>query len=255
MLCASVNQAHKFFYVLGKGRKRITFHVDIMIQDWTTITIEALQKTWQGFLNFIPNLLIAIIVFIIGYFFALGIGKLIAGTLIRLKFNKIFERIGWREALEKAELKVNPSEFVGAIFKWILVIVFLLAVVEILGFVQFAVVLNKLIGWIPNLIVVVAIFVVAVIVADILDKIIRASVQKIGVKYVGALGGMVRWAIYIFAGLAILAQLKIEVANWIADLLRIAFAGVVIAGAIAFGLGGKDAAAKIIEDLRKKISE
>ena len=255
MLCASVNQAHKFFYVLGKGRKRITFHVDIMIQDWTTITIEALQKTWQGFLNFIPNLLIAIIVFIIGYFFALGIGKLIAGTLIRLKFNKIFERIGWREALEKAELKVNPSEFVGAIFKWILVIVFLLAVVEILGFVQFAVVLNKLIGWIPNLIVAVAIFVVAVIVADILDKIIRASVQKIGVKYVGALGGMVRWAIYIFAGLAILAQLKIEVANWIADLLRIAFAGVVIAGAIAFGLGGKDAAAKIIEDLRKKISE
>ena len=255
MLCASVNQAHKFFYVLGKGRKRITFHVDIMIQDWTTITIEALQKTWQGFLNFIPNLLIAIIVFIIGYFFALGIGKLIAGTLIRLKFNKIFERIGWKEALEKAELKVNPSEFVGAIFKWILVIVFLLAVVEILGFVQFAVVLNKLIGWIPNLIVAVAIFVVAVIVADILDKIIRASVQKIGVKYVGALGGMVRWAIYIFAGLAILAQLKIEVANWIADLLRIAFAGVVIAGAIAFGLGGKDAAAKIIEDLRKKISE
>jgi len=255
LLCASVNQAHKFFYVLGKGRKRITFHVDIMIQDWTTITIEALQKTWQGFLNFIPNLLIAIIVFIIGYFFALGIGKLIAGTLIRLKFNKIFERIGWKEALEKAELKVNPSEFVGAIFKWILVIVFLLAVVEILGFVQFAVVLNKLIGWIPNLIVAVAIFVVAVIVADILDKIIRASVQKIGVKYVGALGGMVRWAIYIFAGLAILAQLKIEVANWIADLLRIAFAGVVIAGAIAFGLGGKDAAAKIIEDLRKKISE
>jgi len=255
LLCASVNQAHKFFYVLGKGRKRITFHVDIMIQDWTTITIEALQKTWQGFLNFIPNLLIAIIVFIIGYFFALGIGKLIAGTLIRLKFNKIFERIGWKEALEKAELKVNPSEFVGAIFKWILVIVFLLAVVEILGFVQFAVVLNKLIGWIPNLIVAVVIFVVAVIVADILDKIIRASVQKIGVKYVGALGGMVRWAIYIFAGLAILAQLKIEVANWIADLLRIAFAGVVIAGAIAFGLGGKDAAAKIIEDLRKKISE
>jgi len=69
-----------------------------MIQDWTTITIQALQNAWQGFLSFIPNLIGAIIIFIIGYFIALGIGKLIAGILIRLKFNKIFERIGWREA-------------------------------------------------------------------------------------------------------------------------------------------------------------
>ena len=226
-----------------------------MVQDWTTITIQALQNAWQGFLSFIPNLIGAIIVFIIGYFIALGIGKLMTGILTRLRFNKIFERAGWKEALEKAELRVNPSEFVGAIFKWILVIVFLLIAVEILGLSQFAGVLNKLISWLPNLIVAIAIFVVAVIVADILDKIIRASVQKIGVKYVGALGGMTRWAIYIFAGLAILAQLKIEVAGWLADLLKIAFAGVVIAGAIAFGFGGKDAAAKIIEDLRKKISE
>jgi len=225
-----------------------------MVQDWTTITIQALQNAWQGFLNFIPNLLGAIIVFVIGYFIALAVGKLVAGTLIRLKFNKIFERIGWKEALEKAELKVNPSEFVGAIFKWMLIIVFLLVVVEILGFVQFAGVLDKLISWLPNLIVAVAIFVVAVIVADILDKVIRASVQKIGVKYVGALGGMVRWAIYVFAGLAILVQLGVA-QSLINVLITAVFGMLALAFGLAFGLGGKDAAAKIIEDLRRKISE
>jgi hypothetical protein len=225
-----------------------------MIQDWTTITIQALQKSWQGFLNFIPNFIGAVIIFIIGYFIALGIGKLIAGILIRLKFNKIFERAGWKESLEKAELKVNPSEFVGVIFKWILVIVFLLISVEILGFVQFAAVLNKLISWLPNLIVAIAIFVVAVIVADILDKIIRASVQKIGVKYVGAVGGMIRWAIYIFAGLAILVQLGVA-QSLINTLITAVFGMVALAFGLAFGLGGKDAAAKIIEDFRKKISE
>ena len=225
-----------------------------MVQDWTTITIQALQNAWQGFLNFIPNLLGAIIVFVIGYFIALAVGKLIAGILTRLKFNKIFERIGWKEALEKAELKVNPSEFVGAIFKWMLIIVFLLVVVEILGFVQFAGVLDKLISWLPNLIVAVAIFVVAVIVADILDKVIRASVQKIGVKYVGALGGMVRWAIYVFAGLAILVQLGVA-QSLINVLITAVFGMLALAFGLAFGLGGKDAAAKIIEDLRRKISE
>ena len=54
-----------------------------MIQDWTAITIQALQNAWQGFLNFIPNLIGAIIVFIIGYFIALGIGKIVAGILTR----------------------------------------------------------------------------------------------------------------------------------------------------------------------------
>jgi len=225
-----------------------------MLVDWYSVTIQALQNAWQGFLNFIPNLIGAIIVFIIGYFIALGIGKIVVGILTRLRFNKIFERTGWREAFEKAELRVNPSEFVGAIFKWILVIVFLLIAVEILGLTQFAGILNKLISWLPNLIVAILIFVVAVIVADILDKIIRASVQKIGVKYVGFLGGMVRWAIYIFAGLAILVQLGVAQAL-INTLITAVFGMIALAFGLAFGLGGKDVAAKIIEDLRRKISE
>jgi len=225
-----------------------------MVVDWFSITLQSLQNTWQGFLNFIPNLIGAIIVFIIGYFIALGIGKIVAEVLTRLKFNKIFERMGWREALEKAELRVDPSEFIGAIFKWILVIVFLLIAVEILGFPQFAVLLNKLVGWLPNLIVAIAILLVAIILADILDKVIRASVQKIGVKYVGVLGGMVRWAIYIFAGLAILVQLG--VAQALINSLIMAFFGMIaLAFGLSFGLGGKDAASQIIEDLRKKISE
>jgi len=91
-------------------------------------------------------------------------------------------------------------------------------------------------------------------VADILDKVIRASVQKIGVKYVGALGGMVRWAIYVFAGLAILVQLGVA-QSLINVLITAVFGMLALAFGLAFGLGGKDAAAKIIEDLRRKISE
>jgi hypothetical protein len=225
-----------------------------MIIDWYSITLQALLDVWQVFLSFIPKLIGAIIVFVVGWFVAVGVGKLVAGILSRLKLNKLFEKAGWREALEKAELKVYPSEFVGAIFKWILVIVFLLVAVEILGLSQFAVVLNKLVGWLPNLVVAIAILVVSVILADILDKVIRASVQKIGVKYVGALGAICRWAIYIFAGLATLVQLG--VAKTLINTLITAFLGMVaLAMGLAFGLGGKDAAAHIIEDLRKKISE
>lgn len=225
-----------------------------MIQDWTTITIQALQDAWQSFLIFIPKLLGALIIFVIGWFIAIGIGRLVAEILVRLKFNQIFERTGWKDALEKAELKVNPAEFIGAIFKWILVIVFLSAAVDVLELSQFAVLLNRLIGWLPNLIVAVAIFIVAIIVADIIEKVVRASVKKIGVDYVGFFGTISRWGIYIFAGLMILSQLG--VAPSIINAIVFGFVGMLaLALGLAFGLGGKDAAAKIIEELKEKISE
>ena len=226
----------------------------MMVLDWGTVTLQALQSAWQGFLNFIPVLLGAIIVFVIGWFIALGIGKLIAEILARLKFNKLFEKTGWKGALEKAELKVNPSEFIGAICKWILVIVFLLAAVEILGFVQFANFLRSVIGWLPNLVVAIAIFVVAIILADILEKIVRAGIKKLELGYAEFLGAVVRWAIYIFAGLAILLQLGVT--PTIINTLVIGFVGMIaLALGLAFGLGGKEAAAKLIEKIGEKISE
>jgi len=225
-----------------------------MIQEWGAITIAALQGAWESFLMFIPRLLGALIIFIIGWFIAIGVGRLVAEILVRLKVNQIFERTGWREALEKAELKVNPAEFIGTIFKWILVIIFLSAAVDILRFEQFVVLLNQLIGWLPNLIVAIAIFLVAIIVADITEKIVKASIKKIGVEYVGFFGIVSRWGIYIFAGLAILVQLGVAPA--IINAIVYGFVGMIaVALALAFGLGGRDAAAKLIEELRKKISE
>jgi hypothetical protein len=225
-----------------------------MIKNWSVITLEALQSAWQGFLLFLPKLIGAIIVFLVGWFVSVGIGKLIAEILKRLKLDRFFERTGWKEALEKAELKVSVSEFIGAIFKWILVIVFLLASVEILGLVQFAEFLRRIVWWLPNLVVAVAIFVVASIVAEILEKIIKASAKRMEISYVGFLGTLVKWAIYIFAGLAILLQLGVT--PTIINALVFGLIGTFsLALGLAFGLGGKEAAAKLIEDLKRKISE
>jgi len=225
-----------------------------MVQDWYQITYQSLLDLWQGFLRFIPSLLAAIIVFIIGWLIAEAIGKLVARVLDILRLNKIFERANWKEALEAAEIKLNITDFIGQIVKWVLVIVFLSISVEILGLLQFAALLGKLINWLPNLIIAVAIFVVAAIVADLLNRILRAGVKKMGVKYAGFLGTLVRWAIYVFAGLAILLQLGVM--KTIIESIIMGFVGMLaLAFGLAFGLGGKEAAARLIEDLRRKISE
>ena len=224
-----------------------------MLGNWSTITYEVLQGTLRGFLMFLPKLIGSLIIFVIGWFISVGLGRLVSEILKKLRFNQIFERSNWKEALEKAEIKVNPSEFTGGICKWILVIVSLYISVGILGFTQFADFLVQIIAWLPNLIIAIAIFVVSVITADILEKIIKAAVKKIGVGYAGFLGTTVRWALYIFAGLAILRQLGVT--PTIIDTLVMGFVGMItLAVGLSFGLGGKDAAARLIEDIRKKIS-
>lgn len=224
-----------------------------MLFDWYAVTITALADLWQGFLIFLPKLIGAIIVFLIGWFIAVGIGKLVDGILKRLKFNKIFEKKGWKEALEKAEFKVEPSGFIGAVCKWVLVIVFLTAAVGILGLKDFADILKSVLGYLPNVIVAALIFVVAMIIADIVEKAIRAATEGARMGYGKAVGAIVKWAIWIFAILAILSQLKIEAADWIIDVVKIAFTGLVAMAAIAFGLGGKEIAGEVLRDLKNKL--
>lgn len=223
-----------------------------MVQDWSLITLDALQKLWQGFIKFIPQLIGAIIVFVVGWFISVWIGKLVVEILKRLRFDKIFEKAKWEEVLEKAEFKMKMSDFIGSIVKWVLVIVFLLAAVEILGLGQFAGFLKAIVAWLPNLVVAAAIFVVAAIVVDFAEKLVKAIVGKMNVKYAPVIGSIVRYSIWIFAFLAILTQLGVA-SNIVQILISGFVALIVISSSLAFGLGGKDLAHDVLEKLRRKL--
>jgi len=216
---------------------------------WFDSVIQALPNIWY----FILKLIGAILVFVIGWLFALGIGKIVAEILTKIKLNQAFERAGWRTALEKADVKVNPSEFIGAIVKWILVIVVLLAVADVLGLPVFADILSRILAYLPNVVVAVLILVAAVIVIDIVEKVVRAAIEGIKVGYGHLVSTIVKWSIWVFAILAILQQLGIEAAGWGFEMIRIVFIGIIAMAAIAFGLGGKEVAAEILQDLRKKM--
>lgn len=205
-------------------------------------------------MDFLPKLVVGLIVFIIGWLIASGTGRILARILKKLNFDTVFSHSGWKSALEQAEIKVHPSEFVGAIVKWVLVIVFLQIFVEILGLAAFAGFLAKVLDWLPNVIVAAAIFVVSIIVADILEKIIKASVLRLEIRYSNILGGVVRGAIYVFAILAILLQLG--VAESILNTMIMGFVGMFsLAFGLAFGLGGRDAARDAINSLRDKLKD
>jgi len=224
----------------------------MMAYTWAETTIFALQNLWQVFLAFMPQLLGAIIVFLVGWTFSIGVGKLVTEILNRLKFDKLFRKTGWTEALEKADLKVNASAFIGGIVKWILVVVFLLVAVEILGLVQFAAFVESVLAYLPNVVVAALIFTVTVIVVDIMEKVVRTAVEGIKIGYGQVVSMIVKWSIWTFAILAILYQLGIA-RPFMETLFQGLVYTMVLSFGLSFGLGGKEVAADILRDLRDKL--
>ena len=226
------------------------------VQDWYLVTISSLQALWEGFINFMPQFVGALVIFAVGWILASAVGKLVSEVLKRAKFNQLFERGGWKEALEKAELKADASEFIGGIFKWVLVIVFLLAAVDILGFVQFAIFLRSVLAYLPNVIVAVLIFAVTAVLVDIVEKLVKAAVGGAKIGYAQMAATIVRWSMWVFAFLAILRQLLIVpvLIDVLFNALVYGFVGfIVLALGLSFGLGGKDVAAEFLHEMKRRV--
>lgn len=223
--------------------------------DWS---LSVIQPFLQQFVSFIANLLLAIIVFLIGYLISVGIGKLITEVLKSVKFNKLFEKEGWRKALQKANVDVNASEFIGTIFKWVFVIVSLLIAVDILKLTSFAGFLTSVLNYLPNVIVAVLIFVVAIIISDIVEKVVGVAIERLKAGHGYLAASIVKWAIWVFTIFLILDQL-LPTSLLIKTLYTSIVYGIVTALALgvglAIGLGGKDVAAGILEDMHRKIKE
>jgi hypothetical protein len=219
-------------------------------------TYYALVSIWpaliENIIAVLATLVVALIVLLVGWIVAVVIGSIITQILNAIKLNQYFEKMGWRKALEAAEIKVDASAFIGGIFKWLSFVVVLMIVADILGLDQFAGLLQGVIGYLPNVIVAVFLFVAAVIISDILEKVVRAAVEGTKVGYGAWAGVIVKWSIWVFAIFAILEQLGV-VPGLIQTLYTGIIAFLVIALGIAFGLGGKDVAAEILKDLKHKL--
>lgn len=223
--------------------------------DWSVAII---QPFLQGLVAFIVNFLLAVVVFIIGYLISVGIGKLVTEILKSVKFNKLFEKEGWKTALQRARIEVDPSVFIGAIFKWVFVIVSLLIAVDILKLTQFAGFLTSVLNYLPSVISAALIFVAAVIISDIVEKLVRVSVErmKIGHGYMAA--SIIKWAIWIFTIFLILDQLLPT-----SELVKVLYTSIVygVVGALALGiglaigLGGKEVAGEMLQDMKKKMQQ
>ncbi len=223
--------------------------------EWILLLI---QPFLQGLISFIAKLILAIVVFVVGYLISTGIGRVITEILKSIKFNKLFEKEGWDKALQRANVSVNPAEFIGAIFKWIFVIVSLLLAVDILQLAQFGAIVTQVLNYLPNVVVASLIFVVAVIISDIVEKMVRVMVERMHFTHSYLAAAIVRWAIWVFTIFLILDQLlpkNVLIETLYKSIVYGVVGAVSLGVALAIGLGGKDTAAEVIENIKRKIGQ
>jgi len=198
-----------------------------------------------------PPIFWAGLVLLVGIFVAKWLGQISVAFLNKIKLNQVLKRMGWEEALLKIDTRPNAPKFFGEIVKWFFVVVFLMVSFEILGLTQFSQFLEKVLGFFPNIFISCLIFLVAAFLADFSQKIVVGTLEKEKITYSRFVGKWISWAIWLFAILAILYQLQIT-----PSLILVIIIGMVatisIALGIAFGLGGKDLAAKILKELEEK---
>lgn len=226
----------------------------MLLETWIRTVAESLQTVWFNFLTFLPNLLGAVVVFIVGWLVAVGLERIVAEVVRATRIDMLLERLGVDEVLDRAKIRLDAGQFLGWLVKWFFVIVFLLAAADILELQAFTGFLRDILAYIPNIVIAVLVLLAAVIVGNLLERIVEASVVAGGGPSAHFLGAVTRWSVLIFGLLAALVQLGIA-----PSLINTLFTGLValfaIAGGLAFGLGGKDAAQDIINKIRKDISK
>lgn len=220
-----------------------------MVGDWTEITTTAVSDSLTSVINYIPLIIGALIVILIGVIVAWAVKTVIVRGLSFIKLQKYIDAVGLGNVFTE---KIEVVELIGDIAKWTVIVVFLLPALEILNLDQVGGIVTSIIEYIPNVIIAVVAVVVGTIVADLVARTVRSGAATIGVRTADMAADIARWAIIIFVVLGALEQLNI-LPQLISTITIGAVAFFVIAGGIAFGLGGKDAAAGAISRIGKNI--
>ena len=178
---------------------------------------------------------------------------MVAQIIKALKVDEALKKAGVEDFLNKGGIGLDAGAFLGGLVRWFIIIVFLIAAFEVLNLSQVTAFLRDILNYLPQVIVAVLILIVAGLVGDAMKRIVLSSAMTAGIHSAGFLATVTGWVIWIFAILVALSQLGIAV-----GFVQTIFTGLVVALSLglglAFGLGGQEAAGRIIEKVSKEIS-
>lgn len=212
----------------------------------TTVVTGAWNAFSAKIMAFLPELIGAVIIFVVG----LVIAKLIKVAVIKLlrlvRFDNATEKTGVKSFLEKGNILKTPSEILGLLVYWFIMILVLVASLDALGLPIVSDILNDIFLYIPNVVAAIIVLILGILFANLLSAIVRTAASNAGFATAEALSNVALYAVVFFSVSIALIQLGIG-EDIVAAAFIIAFGATALALALAFGLGGKDVAAEYLK--------
>lgn len=218
--------------------------------DWNTLVTDPVREMLMKMMAYLPVLLGALIILIVGWLVAKAIRRLVEWLLTTVRFEMLADKAGISEVLKKGQLKSTVSRVVSGLVYWLVMIMVLVMVANALGLSKASDILASLFAYVPKVIGALIVLVVAMFLANFVSGIVRTTAGNANLPKPELLAGISRWTIIIFAVTISLTQLGIA-PLLVTATFNIILSGIVLALALAFGLGGKDAAARYLDELKK----
>lgn len=210
------------------------------------IFVASLTSFWTELASFIPQLLGAIVALILGWMLAKVARSGVMRVLAMLKFDKATEKSGLEAFMQHADLNISVSAVIGNLVYWLLILVMIVAVANSLGLSMVADLFNKVVLYIPNIIVAILVLVFGTILARFINRLVFAWLNNMEFEGALTVSTFSEYALLVFVFFMALEQLQIANELLTAAFI-ISFGAFGLAFAIAFGLGAKDWAAKVID--------
>jgi small-conductance mechanosensitive channel len=201
---------------------------------------QPLQDALSAFLGYIPQLIGALIILLVGYVIAKALQAIVGRVLEGIGFDRWMERGGIKQFFDRADTEHTPHSILGRLVFWFVFIIAITMAADALGIPQVSAVLAQLIAYIPSIIAAILILILAALLANFLSSIVRGATGS------EILASVARYAIIVYAVFAAVTQLGIAV-ELTAPTFLIVLGAVALAAAIAFGLGSREVAQDIIE--------
>jgi hypothetical protein len=216
------------------------------VSDWGDAVLVSVTEALQNFIGFLPALVGALLVLILGWIVAGLLAGLIERVLKTVGFERAADSTGIDDFIRQAGSDWSASRIVAEIVKWFIRLVAIQAAASILGLTQISDIINAILLWLPNLVVAIAIIVVGALIARFVGGLVRGATGEMGFANPELMGAIARYGIIVFAVIAAIDQLGI--AETVVNTIFIAtVAAIAAAFALAFGLGGREVAGQIAQ--------
>src|SRR5215204_748618 len=220
----------------------------LMLQDQSQGMFQPLENALSTFLSYIPQLIGALIILIVGYIVAKVLQAVVGRVLQAVGFDRWMERGGIKQFFDRAETNQTPHSILGQLVFWFVFIIAITMAADALGIPQVSAVLAQLIAYIPNIIAAILILILAALLANFISGIVRGATGS------DILASIAQYAIIVYAVFAAITELGIAV-ELTAPTFLIVLGAVALAAAIAFGLGGREVAQDILHKAYNRSNE